>query len=455
MKKIVKILVILILTIVPVACESFLETDIPKDQVGQSIVFNDDRTAEAALTYVYTQMRNSGFFAGSRLGMGYLLACYTDEIEVINPQSTNHRHFYEGSVVAGNAGVKTIWDNTYKQIYTVNSVLEGLNNSSGMSKEVRTRLQGEALAVRGILHFYLSQTFGSVPYVTITDYNINKKIEKISETQIMQLAVSDLEQAQQHLSDLYPSAEKIRINRSVVRAFLARMYLYQQKWDKALSTAQLLINQAEYELEPLDKVFLKESRSAIWQLKPDAEGRNTAEGTEYIFTSVPAPQGRLSLFLVNSFETGDLRMENWIKKVGTTTEDYCAYKYKVRGASSPTKEYSVVIRLEEMYLIAAEAAMELADFAAFNSYISVLRMRAGLDVVHVANVTEGLEVLMRERRAELFCEFGHRFYDLKRRNRLNDLLSVKPQWRSHFSLLPLPDNELLLNPGLLPQNIGY
>src|SRR5690606_6121289 len=104
---------------------------------------------------------------------------------------------------------------------------------------------------------------------------------------------------------------------------------------------------------------------------------------------------------------------------------------------------------------AAEAAMELADFAAFNSYISVLRMRAGLDVVHVANVTEGLEVLMRERRAELFCEFGHRFYDLKRRNRLNDLLSVKPQWRSHFSLLPLPDNELLLNPGLLPQNIGY
>lgn len=446
---------VLILTIMTVACESFLETDLPKDQVGQTLVFNDDRTADAALTYVYTQMRNSGFFAGSRLGMGYLLACYTDEMEVVNPQSTNHRHFYEGTVVAGNAAIKTIWDNTYKQIYTVNSVLEGLNNASGMSEEVRIRLQGEALAVRGILHFYLSQSFGAVPYVITTDYNINRKTEKMPASQVMELAVADLEQAQQYLSDVYTSSERVRINRSVARAFLARMYLYQQKWDKAFENAQLVIEQAEYELEPLDNVFIKESRSAIWQLKPDAEGRNTAEGTEYIFTSVPAPQGRLALALVNGFETGDLRKEKWIKKVGTATEDYCAFKYKVRGASSPAKEYSVIVRIEEMYLIAAEAEMETGDFAGFNFYINALRTRAGLDMVDATGAGQAVDMLLQERRVEFFCEFGHRFYDLKRRNRLNNLVSVKPHWKPHYNLLPLPENELLLNPALLPQNIGY
>lgn len=64
--------------------------------------------------------------------------------------------------------------------------------------------------------------------------------------------------------------------------------------------------------------------------------------------------------------------------------------------------------------------------------------------------------LMKERKFELFTEFGHRFYDLKQHNLLDDvMLSKKPAWKSDFKLLPLPEKELLINPNLNPQNHGY
>jgi hypothetical protein len=63
---------------------------------------------------------------------------------------------------------------------------------------------------------------------------------------------------------------------------------------------------------------------------------------------------------------------------------------------------------------------------------------------------------MIERRLELFTEFGHRFFDLKRTGRLEQELSiVKPQWKKINQLLPLPESELVLNPNLNPQNDGY
>ncbi len=63
---------------------------------------------------------------------------------------------------------------------------------------------------------------------------------------------------------------------------------------------------------------------------------------------------------------------------------------------------------------------------------------------------------MQERRVEFFTEGGHRFFDLKRAQQLdNALSSLKPGWNSTDALLPLPESELLLNPNLLPQNPGY
>ncbi|TDQ79205.1 RagB/SusD family nutrient uptake outer membrane protein [Sphingobacterium yanglingense] len=436
-------------------CEDYLEVGEPKEQIGSPKVFNDDRMAVSALTHVYTQMRANGFFSGNRFGMGYYLGCLADELEVVNPQSSNHRLFYEGAVLAGNNGIKDVWNHTYKQLYGVNSVLEGLRESSGVSTGVNKQLRGEALAIRGILHFYLTQTFGSVPYVTATDYNINKSIEKMQVTAVMEKAVADLKEAEQLLSPEYPSVERVRINQRVVQAFLSRMYLYLQQWKLAAQYAEKVIDDPAYEMEPLEKVFLKDSKSAVWQFKPDNPGRNTLEGTEYIFTVIPAPQSRLSMELVNSFEPDDLRGVAWMNKVNGSTENYRAYKYRQRTATSASQEYSVLLRVEEMYLIMAEASAHLGNNSDFEWYLNKLRERCGLPLVGATDIITAIYVILQERRKELFCEFGHRYFDLKRTGKLDMLAASKPGWKSYFNLLPLPENELLLNPRLLPQNPGY
>jgi hypothetical protein len=63
---------------------------------------------------------------------------------------------------------------------------------------------------------------------------------------------------------------------------------------------------------------------------------------------------------------------------------------------------------------------------------------------------------MQERKVELFSEFGHRFFDLKRLDKLDAELNLtKPSWSTYMKNLPIPQRELLLNPNLLPQNNGY
>ena len=202
----------------------------------------------------------------------------------------------------------------------------------------------------------------------------------------------------------------------------------------------------------LANVFLKGSTSAIWQLKPDTEGRNTIEADSYIFISEPAPQAKLSTSLYSSFEGNDLRKQFWVKQVGSSAH---ANKYKQRGFTSSTLEYSIIIRLEEMYLIAAEAAAEMEDLLTCQMMLNVLRDRAGLLGITITNKPMAIAHILQERRVELFCEFGHRFYDLKRKGVLNQLTQTKSNWQMHFELLPLPDAELLLNANLKPQNFGY
>lgn len=455
MNNIYKFFTVVLIVLQLIACENYLEPENPKDQINNSNVFTDDRLANSALVTVYSSMRNSGFLSGTVDGYGLLMGCLSDDLEVVNTLDTDYRSFYQGTFTSSTRAIESIWSSSYKQIFIVNNVLEGLNSSDAtVSENVSNQLKGEALAVRGILHFYLTQTYGAVPYITSIDYNINKQIAKTSSAVAMQKAIGDLKAAEELLLEVYPTAEKTRINKSVVQAFLARMYLYQENWGMAKVYAQLLIDNPMYELDALDKVFLKGSKSAIWQFKPVVEGANTLEGGTYIFTTLPAPYIKLSSEILNSFEVGDLRKSIWTKEVQNEQNRH-ANKYKLRAASATSQEYSVVIRLEEMYLIAAEACAELNDFENSNKMLNTLRKRAGLADVNVADKSAAIERILKERRVELFCEYGHRFLDLKRRNKLELLESIKSNWQPYFNLWPLPENELLLNPNLAPQNQGY
>ena len=109
-----------------------------------------------------------------------------------------------------------------------------------------------------------------------------------------------------------------------------------------------------------------------------------------------------------------------------------------------------------MYLIRAEARARLGELTNAKTDLDAVRSLAGLAATTAATQQDLLTAILNERRVELFTEFGHRFFDLKRFGQLDNTLPVlKPDWSTNEALLPLPESELLLNPNLAPQNPGY
>jgi len=442
-----------------ISCEKFLEVDDPNNQISQSMVFKDKGLAYAALSDVYSNLRSNTFLNGSLYGVGTLMGCYTDELSSVSNQSLDFKSFFDLSVQQNTTVVNTIWVNAYKQIYAVNNIIEGVGKSTAyLDQQTVDQILGEAYFIRGFLHFYLVNLYGDIPYITTTDYLQNQSVSRQSLDNVYVHIEEDYQKADQYLTDQYPTANRTRINRSGVRLALARLYLYKQEWAKAEIMADLIIQNPLYTMEQdISKTFLKDSKSAIWQFMPLEAGVNTLEGQYYIFSTLPPQNVVLSQNLLDSFEPGDQRKQKWTKALSNATMSYSyPYKYTQNNKTSSSLEFSIVLRVEEAYLIWAEAENELGNIQTAINRLNQLRQRAGLAGLGSLNQQQVRTAVMDERRHELFTEFGHRFFDLKRKDLLNTYMpTVKSSWKNHMSLLPLPENELIANPSLKPQNDGY
>jgi hypothetical protein len=193
-------------------------------------------------------------------------------------------------------------------------------------------------------------------------------------------------------------------------------------------------------------------------LAPIVAKMNSTEASVFIPASPGIrPQYAISDGLLNSFEPGDLRRSQWIKATtGGTTTYYYPYKYQVISSPSPA-EYNVVLRLAEQYLIRAEARAWLNNVEGAVADINVIRRRAGLPSLPITiSQDQCLAAVEKERKTELFTEWGHRWIDLKRLGRANDVLSAEKGsvWQSADQLYPIPFSEIDRDPNMV-QNPGY
>lgn len=441
------------------SCDSFVDVDLPTSQLTGNTVFENKNTANAALINVYAQIRDNGLITGKPTGISNLLGNYSDELTFYGTDSNAAKDFYNNTIIASNTTIAGWWNNTYKQIYAANAVIEGVSNNTKLAESDKNQLLGEALFIRALLHFYLTNIYGNIPYITTTSYQINAVVSKKSVSEIYSEVINDLQKSILLLPSNYITSGRVRPNKSVAQALLARVYLYDSKWELAEQTASLLINNTNlYPWESnIDKVFLKESTSTIWQLMPSTAGKNTDEGNLFVFTSGPPPLFALNNELFTAFSSDDLRKTHWIKAVtnGTSTW-YHSNKYKQKSPTGTSVEYSIVMRLEEQYLIRAEARVYLNKLEEAKEDLNKIRNRAGLQNTTATTTENLLQAILNERKLELFTELGHRFFDLKRTANLDNFLSgTKPGWNSTDRLFPIPDSELRVNPNLLPQNDGY
>lgn len=447
---------LLVLCFTLAACDSFVEVDLPASQLTAKTVFEDAGTANAAMAGLYSKMRDGGLLTGNSNGVSCNLGLYADEFDYYYQYSVSN--FYTNSLFPGDLGVNDIWNRSYSQIYSANAVLEGLDNSVAIAEADKNQLQGEALFIRALLHFYLLNLYGDIPYITTTDYTQNSKVSRLSTEKVYSLIVMDLNKAIELLSEDYVSPGRIIPNRSTANAILARVYLYMGLYPKASNAASAVINNPLYIWETdLDKIFLKESTATIWQFMPNTSDSNTAEGSLYIFTSGPPPTVGLKPDFVNAFEAGDQRKMHWTNEVidGVSTW-YHASKYKQASTTPSSVEYSIVLRLAEQYLIRAEARAYEGDLIGAKEDLNLIRTTAGLAPTSAVTSDEIITDIFNQRRFELFTEFGQRFFDLKRTGKLDEILSAsKTGWNTNDSLWPLPALELNSNPNLNPQNPGY
>jgi hypothetical protein len=447
----------------------------PPNQIPESAVFADSTDVMSAMAGVY-----NGFGAAS--GVTSFLSGQITEITGLSGDELSATQAYDQATIdlennnmkADNNYPLQLWSGAYgtANLYQVNACLVGINASTGISPALKKQLIAELKVVRALYYFNLVNLFGGVPIVVSTNYTATAKLPRATVEQIYAQVIADLTDAQSNISPDYPSAGKARPNLLTVKALFAKVYLYRGQWQKAADMASDVISSGNYTLETdLNNVFLTGSSEAIWQLPANGIFQEqTPEARDFLpypYSPGSTPNYQVTDFLRNAFEANDPRKGQWINvtqvQTGATTFDnlYYPYKYKDWDNTAATKEDYMVLRLGEQYLIRAEALAELGNIGGAVVDLNTIRTRArGATTALPAyqptiSQADCLAAVMHERQVELFCEWGNRWFDLKRSATINTVLgSEKPGWKATDALYPIPRAQIQLNPSLT-QNPGY
>ncbi|MGV3587682.1 MAG: RagB/SusD family nutrient uptake outer membrane protein [Adhaeribacter sp.] len=405
--------------------------------------------------------------------------------------------------------VNQFWPVWYQVISASNAAISGAESLKLPENEIN-HLIAEARFVRAFSYFHLVQVFGDIPYIDffITDPSTVKDISRTPQAEVYQKIIADLEYAKQWLPDQQPQGVRSRPSKGTAAAYLASVHLTLQDYPKAYTEAKFVIdNKARfgYGLVPdFQDLFrapqpgnLQEHIFAIDFLGlvsgdgganddiiPPMTGIRGADAPKSGW-SVAVP----SMAVYNTWDSRDYRKEVSMDDsalIGGVLQPYTVFantkrphiaKYaRYPGRSNSEGRYSdhnyAAMRYAEVLLIAAEAAAEVnGPTAEAVGYVNEVRARArnwaGKQTAFPENVAPGLSkpdfinLVLEERRLELAFEYK-RWYDIKRRNLGEQVFKGPNSLEPHANfdpnrdyLMPIPRNEIQVNPKLNPQNPGY
>lgn len=469
------------------SCKKFVTVGDPETALSENAAFEKEQPATSAVLDVYFSLNN---LTGNPnyACMTKINALYTDEYTLTNT-NPDFMALHTNSLDANNAATNGTWNEAFSAIYKLNAILVNIEKyGAAIPKASRDQLIGEARFMRAYCYFLLVNIYGPVPVLLTPDYQQNKTASRSPEAAVYAQILDDLLAAKELVRTDYlesnnaPGAKRLRANKDVVTAFLAKVYLYMGNWDKAEELSTEIINKTgTYVLETdLNRVFNTDSKEAILQFD-DTGWLIPWVAHNYLLDGAPANTvtsfgiGVLSNSMLSYFEPGDKRRNVW---VGTSTVNGTSYYYphKYRSSASVT-QYLVGLRLGELYLVRAEAYIQQDLVPQGIADINAIRRRARAeadvnvpdplpDLFSSLSKRDALLALEKERLTELFIE-GDRWFDLKRWkgidnpavSRADELMPAIAtnkggSWESYKKLFPLPESETLLNVNL-EQNDGY
>lgn len=460
MKTMNRLLYVFVISVVLAGCSDFLDVT-PKDKQTQEQLFATRNGFYAAVNGVYNTLSSTALY-------GENLSYQMVDLMALRyaPIATS------GSLIAAAAqwdytntylksALSSVWSTAYASILNCNVILDNVDRQAGiLSEREATLMRGEMLALRAFLHFDMLRLFGPVYKLDAKaesiPYNESVKITNLpllpADSVVFHKILRDLELAEQCLKedpviaggpmasvadedgtdDVYLRYRQFRLNYYAVLALKARVYLYGQDKENARITAHRLLDDPTVmqhfpAVDPStllgnnqtpDRVFssevlfgmYKRDRSDIYTYSFDPENAST---------NLLQPK---SDFLTGSLfagETGDYRYQSqWTPATGVGSTGFTLNKYKALKFATNMDEayypfytyFMPLIRLSEMYFIAAECENELGDkYARLNES----RDRRGIPALAV--VSE--EDLMARLRLEYLREFygeGQSFFMYKR-----------------------------------------
>lgn len=470
MKNHIKYIVLLVaaLPLMLGGCDDMLDIDDPTDRLSADAAYSSVDGIKAAEAGLYTENFQSNSLYWQLVDLYFPM--FSDE--VTSSLLASWIPYYSNDYGPSTGMMQTFWLNAYKSIYISNDFLTRIAGTTLIDATTLRAYEGEAKYFRAYCYMLLTGMYGDVPLVLTNDYSVAATLPRAPQADVYAQIEADLKSAQEGLRGFGNS--KTHITEYAATALLARAYLYEGKWQAAADEASKLIPTADggqgeggFKLEAIGKVFKSSSEEAISQLNSEGlmgSGRYVGYAS---ITSMWLPSGPITLCKLTDTLVDDLKADpqdkrmSWIDSVGTgSRKSYypCKYKNKSTPSSTDDYEYFVYLRLAEQYLIRAEANARLGNTAAAVADLNVIRQRAGVAALGTSlGQDELLLAIEEERRKELFCEQGHRWFDLARTGRADAVysrLDYKTGWKSYKTLMPVPEKEILGNPNLT-QNPGY
>ena len=347
---------------------------------------------------------------------------------------------FQGTYNPSSLNNLTMWEASFEALNRVNITMEGVQQAGAegvIDAATATAYAGEMYFLRAAIYHNLLIHF-SAPY-NMTGYNndyglplythsITTKDEieealtigRSTVAQTYAQILSDLNQAENSLPETNAANNISRANKWAAIALKTRVYLHMRDWNSVLTEAKKFDN-SDYELESDPATpFLSydNNKESIWSVENTAEDNPSVNGS---LTSMFNPYQRymcpMSPILYNSklWLADDKRREELVEIFATDNVPYC-YKYR----SSDRSEYAPMLRLAEVYLNAAEAALRNGDQATALTYLNKVRDRSlanpatqSYKAADFAGTTDMLNAILWERRFETFGE-GLRWGDIHR-----------------------------------------
>jgi hypothetical protein len=473
MKKGIALLTVTI-GVVLASCEQALNPK-PIDLIVNDVVLNEPKDVAAVEIGLYRDFRltrSSAVFAGD----------LTADHLIHRGTFAQYRELAVKQITTGNATVSEMWATIYGTVYIANFIIERLPEVPGVSTAVRSRTMATAYFLRGMAYFTGVVTFGGMPKVISNDIETNKNIGRTSEEEMLAFIEEDFMRALGNLGAKQPTPATLCDN--TVRAALARFYLYQKDYVQAEQYANDIIESGDYELvEDFAQAILKDfSSEAIFEvgytINDDADGTNLTN--VFVTRREVIPTNEMTA-LFNRNEAGEREATITFRASNQKGSDN-GFEVSKYGTALEDNNNILVFGLPEMYLIRAEARAMLGVVTGDNSAqsdINVLRKRASsfekdeptdpdspnypkrpiiyqFDSLQSISQTQMIQTIETERRLELAYE-GHRWYDLKRTGRIEQVMpSFSSNWKAAYELWPIPQREIQNNPALVgEQNPGY